>query len=88
MAITAMAGPGANFIMALAAGLARLLLFLPMVAWTQWTLLFLARVALLSVGLGLFNLIPISPLDGSKILFFPVALTGGIMPFCTMSVTV
>ena len=70
MAITAMAGPGANFIMALAAlGLARLLLFLPMVAWTQWTLLFLARVALLSVGLGLFNLIPISPLDGSKILF-------------------
>ena len=70
MAITALAGPGANFVMALVAlGLARLLLFLPMAAWMQWALIFLARVALLSVGLGIFNLIPISPLDGSKILF-------------------
>ena len=30
---------------------------------------FLARTAYMSVGLGLFNLIPISPLDGSKVLF-------------------
>ena len=30
---------------------------------------FLLRAALLSIGLGLFNLIPIPPLDGSKVLF-------------------
>lgn len=30
---------------------------------------FLAMTAYMSVGLGLFNLIPISPLDGSKVLF-------------------
>lgn len=30
---------------------------------------FLSNVAILSVGLGIFNLIPISPLDGSKVLF-------------------
>lgn len=32
-------------------------------------LCFFANTALLSVGFGLFNLIPISPLDGSKVLF-------------------
>ena len=30
---------------------------------------FLVNTALLSVGLGLFNLVPIPPLDGSKVLF-------------------
>ena len=70
MAITALAGPAANFVMALAAlAVGRLLLFLPVKGWVEWALIFLARVALLSVGLGIFNLIPISPLDGSKILF-------------------
>jgi len=70
MAVTALAGPAANLIMALAAlGIGRLLLFFPINGGVEWALLFLARVALLSVGLGVFNLIPISPLDGSKILF-------------------
>ena len=70
MAITALAGPCANFLMALAAlAVSRLLLFLPLTIWTEWGLIFLSRVALLSVGLGVFNLIPVSPLDGSKILF-------------------
>ena len=32
-------------------------------------LCFLSNMSLLGVGMGLFNLIPISPLDGSKILF-------------------
>lgn len=72
MAITALAGPAANFVMA-AAALAvaslmwRFLAFRSVV--TVYLLLFLVQVAVLSVGLGLFNLIPISPLDGSKILF-------------------
>ena len=38
-------------------------------AFCSGLLNFLARTAYMSVGLGLFNLIPISPLDGSKVLF-------------------
>lgn len=34
-----------------------------------FVLCFLSNMALLGVGMGLFNLIPLSPLDGSKILF-------------------
>ena len=30
---------------------------------------FILMVAILSIGLGLFNLVPIPPLDGSKVLF-------------------
>ena len=30
---------------------------------------FCASTAVLSIGLGLFNLVPIPPLDGSKVLF-------------------
>ena len=30
---------------------------------------FLGNIAILSTGLGIFNLIPISPLDGSKVLY-------------------
>ena len=71
MAITALAGPLSNMILAL---------------WLLWgakvnyehllttgsgstTLLqFMASTAMLSIGLGLFNLIPIPPLDGAKVL--------------------
>lgn len=38
-------------------------------AFCSGLLNFLAMTAYMSVGLGLFNLIPISPLDGSKVLF-------------------
>ena len=38
----------------------------PVLAWLFY---FLLSTAMLSVGLGLFNLIPIPPLDGSKVLF-------------------
>lgn len=72
MALTALAGPASNFVLAFimlalysvldrllpSEGLAVSLLFQ-----------FLWNTAAMSVGLGLFNLIPISPLDGSKILF-------------------
>ncbi len=40
--------------------------------WMQvfdWTMTFVNDVAILSVGLAIFNLIPIPPLDGSKVLF-------------------
>jgi len=71
MALTALAGPGSNFLLALAAlGTGSLVLRF----WSgsragAYLLLFLCQLAVLSVGLGLFNLIPLSPLDGSKILF-------------------
>ena len=42
----------------------------PWSSWSWWLLLsFLLITAQLSIGLGLFNLIPIPPLDGSKVLF-------------------
>lgn len=73
MAITALAGPAANFAMAIAATfLLGLLYRSPLNLWAQpvyFIFMLLYRLALLSVGLGVFNLIPIPPLDGSKVLF-------------------
>ena len=71
MAITALAGPVANFLTALGAvALASVVWhFAPINKVSLLVLCFLANMALLGVGMGLFNLIPISPLDGSKILF-------------------
>lgn len=73
MALTAAAGPLSNFVLAAVSLLAgSLLLSLApeqIGEWLAWVILFLCYVAVLSVGLGLFNLIPIPPLDGSKLLF-------------------
>ena len=71
MALTALAGPAANFLTALIAVVLSSLIwnFARISHVTLLILCFLANIALLGVGMGLFNLIPISPLDGSKILF-------------------
>ncbi len=65
MALSALAGPLSNFLLAMA------LLLLCRLTWrVQMGLaIFFLETALLSIGLGLFNLIPIPPLDGSKVLF-------------------
>lgn len=70
MALTALAGPGSNFLLALAAlGAGSLVLrFWGGSRAGACLLLFLCQMAVLSVGLGLFNLIPLPPLDGSKVL--------------------
>ena len=73
MALTALAGPASNFVTAFLAVVGFSLLFrLPAAVMGSLPaailLAFLANVAILSVGLGVFNLIPISPLDGSKVL--------------------
>ena len=70
MAITALAGPVSNFLLALIAlGIGSLLLrFGPEGLTTAYALLFFCQLALVSVGLGLFNLIPVPPLDGSRLL--------------------
>ena len=72
MAITALAGPVSNFLLAFVAlgcgtGLLRLAPQTEGKA-VAYGLFFLCYIAVLSVGLGLFNLIPIPPLDGSRLL--------------------
>ena len=67
MALTALAGPISNFLLAF---------FLLLAAQVSWNAVgdsavtaFLLNTALLSTGLALFNLVPIPPLDCSKVLF-------------------
>lgn len=70
MAVTALAGPVSNFVLAaLMIGASRLIyLYAPYTfAWDLVFTFCLYTVAPLSVGLGLFNLLPIPPLDGSKV---------------------
>lgn len=66
MALTALAGPTSNLILAV---LLLVAVQLARAVAPLWLLYFLLETALLSVGLGLFNLLPIPPLDGSKVLF-------------------
>lgn len=60
--LISLAGPASNFILAFLLSLIVKLLF-PQV------LVLFAPFIVLNVGLGVFNLLPIPPLDGSKILF-------------------
>ncbi len=76
MAVTALAGPVSNFLLALALifGASRLSLMMSdntalIGTFTLGLFEFLLTTAILSIGLGLFNLVPIPPLDGSKVLF-------------------
>ena len=71
MALTALAGPVSNFLLALIMLLGARI-FCDVASYTetnQRILDFILMVAILSIGLGLFNLVPIPPLDGSKVLF-------------------
>jgi len=73
MLYVSLAGPGTNILMALAAaGFGRVLI--AMGVGNQWILAFLALIVFLSLFLALFNLVPVPPLDGSKVLayFLPV----------------
>ena len=71
MAVTALAGPASNFLLALLAlGIGKLIyLYAPysdgMNVFFSWCIY---TVAPMSIGMGIFNLIPFPPLDGSKIL--------------------
>lgn len=85
MAITSLAGPISNLVLALAA-LALLrgaVLVLPGTDWAVWLVNLLLETSILSVGLGLFNLIPIPPLDGSKVLaaFLPDRAYAALMRY-------
>lgn len=69
IALVSLAGPMANFLLALIA------LFLQQIFMSYHSTIMLAiglfcySTAVMSIGLGVFNLIPVPPLDGAKILF-------------------
>ena len=70
MALTALAGPVSNFLLALLLMFISKLIYLYAPYTVAWDAVFtfcLYTAAPLSIGLGLFNLIPIPPLDGSKV---------------------
>jgi Zn-dependent proteases len=71
MALTALAGPVSNFVLAALALFVFGLLFRSLNGnkTGEYLLDLLNSMAYLSVSLGLFNLIPFPPLDGSKVLF-------------------
>ena len=61
--LVSFAGPGSNFLVAILLGF--IVRFYPGLAITP----LLSFVVFINIWLGLFNLIPIPPLDGSKLLF-------------------
>ena len=73
MAVTALAGPACNFLLALLFLFLYGLLYYPLYvhggAVAETVLQLVYTTAYLSLALAVFNLIPIPPLDGSKVLF-------------------
>lgn len=71
MALTALAGPASNFLLAFVSIAVSRAIYSLAPGGLLWELLFeffLYTLAPLSIGLGLFNLLPIPPLDGAKVL--------------------
>lgn len=72
MAITALAGPLANLIVALICVLLQNLMYYiflhTFVQFVYYVALFFYYIAIINISLAVFNLIPVPPLDGSKIL--------------------
>lgn len=68
IAKVAVSGPSANLLVALIFGLA-LRFFSPQLAAFEGLVQIFSLIVILNILLGIFNLIPIPPLDGSKILF-------------------
>lgn len=75
MALVALGGPLANFVIAFLSGLILTLIefYAPYSDFSMILYNFFLYLIIINVGLGLFNLIPIPPLDGSKII-------GAILP--------
>ena len=69
-ALVALAGPVSNFMMA---GIVAFLSMMPFVYESDVLPFFLQNFALLNITLGVFNLLPIEPLDGFKVM-------SGILP--------
>ena len=74
MALTALAGPVSNFLLAFVTGFIAALCYYGYILHPTGKVLyylfdFFYYTTVISCGLGVFNLIPISPLDGSKVLY-------------------
>lgn len=65
MALVAIAGPATNLLLALVGGFLLRVSGINDVYWTTWWLYFVQ----INIGFFLFNLIPLPPLDGSRILY-------------------
>lgn len=69
--LTSLAGPGANFIVAIIFGLLlRIIYAVPSLSLSSFIIVILEMFVFFNLILGIFNLIPIPPLDGSKILYY------------------
>jgi len=70
-ALISLAGPLSNFICALVFTLIyyACCMLLPSASWSYAVVTVLLYVVVINIGLGLFNLVPCPPLDGSKILY-------------------
>jgi len=76
MALVALAGPLSNFITAFIADAIWILLWsYNHISFVYVCMLFLQIIASMSVGLGVFNLIPLQPLDGSQVLYSMIPLS-------------
>ena len=71
MALTAAAGPVCNILLACVALFLYGFLYLPLYAHSagMWFLKVIYLTAYISVSLAVFNVLPISPLDGSKVVY-------------------
>ena len=71
MALTALAGPVSNLVISIVFLLLFGFLYIPLgfSRVGSYILEMLQLTAYISIGLGLFNLLPVPPLDGSKVLF-------------------
>ncbi len=93
MALTALAGPVSNLLAAIVAGLILNLIqtilirtnsyYVGQSSLMYYVLLFFEFLEIINISLAVFNLIPIPPLDGSKILmaFLPDSLLHRIQPY-------
>jgi Zn-dependent protease len=68
--LTSLAGPGSNLLLALVSVLLlKITRMVPVLEASAFNMLFFYGIVI-NVGLALFNLLPIPPLDGSKVLVF------------------
>jgi len=85
MALSAAAGPLSNFLMALLAMLAAKIVYYAGggAGWAQTAANVLLAVCIINISLGIFNLLPLPPFDGSRIysVFLPERFYFGIMRY-------
>ena len=85
MALTALAGPVANLLLAYLAMVVWKLLYYwaPVTVGTVFAARFLQYLVMMAVSLAVFNLIPVPPLDGSRVLLavLPQRIYFGIMKY-------